>query len=545
MRAVSEGLRTTFELLSATPNEAAVQVLVPALDSKNRYIQEAALHAILDRRSLVGQHEIIRRLQRLNEHARAVVHQHRESFAQALRDAVLSTDARMVANGCEAALWFRDYALMPTLVCVIEDASNANASLAATTLLSLAEELDADLTGPRDFRQKRDPQIARRNAIGCLEQSVLRHGMHRRLEPIEAFLLLASRDNATLKQVLMDPMHGSHQVMLDVLRHSQRPGVIRLLLGYLDIHHAPLAALHVISQRVDRGFVECLFQKIGGEPSSAVQANLKRLERFAWLEGDLTLLDGLTEVEQHSAVRVIMACGMNRLEAFRLVEHVATAGKPIGRRAAAAALATFIGAEANLLVLRLLKDEDALVQATAARQLRHRGIPGALTMLIELVDSPHRQVRAAARESLTEFSFKRFLGAFDMLDDEVRRSTGMLVAKIDPETLPSVRAELESPSTRRRLRGLIVATAIGLARHVEPLALALLYDDDQGVRAEAARLLGECDSETALAALHAALEDSSLAVKEAAADSLQRIASRPAGLHQFALTPTELETADE
>ena len=41
-----------------------------------------------------------------------------------------------------------------------------------------------------------------------------------------------------------------------------------------------------------------------------------------------------------------------------------------------------------------------------------------------------------------------------------------------------------------------MATAIGMARHVEPLALALLYDDDQGVRAEAARLLGECDSET-------------------------------------------------
>ena len=86
-----------------------------------------------------------------------------------------------------------------------------------------------------------------------------------------------------------------------------------------------------------------------------------------------------------------------------------------------------------------------------------------------------------------------------MLDDAVRRSTGMLVAKIDPETLPSVRAELESPSARRRTRGLIVATAIGVAPHVEPLAVSLLYDDDHNVRAEAARLLGDCDSEAASA----------------------------------------------
>jgi HEAT repeats len=542
---VSEGLKTTFELLTATENEAAVQVLVLALESTNRYIQDAALHAILDRRSHVGQHEIIRRLHLLDDRTRAVVYEHRASFAQALRDAVLSTDPRVIANGCEAALWFREYDLMSTLVSAMEDSANSNAALAATTLLSLAEHLDDELTGPRDYRHKRDPQIARRHALGCLQQSVLRYGMHRRLEPIEAFLLLASRENATLKHVLMDPMHGSYLVVLDVLRHSQRQGIVRLVLGYLDVHHAPLSALHVLAHRGDRAFVERLLQKIGGEPSAVVQANLKRLEHFSWLEGDLSFVDGLSDVAQHSAVQLIMASGINRAEAFRLVEHMAARGKPIGRRAAAAALAKFTGAEANTLALRLLKDEDPLVQATAARQLRHRGIPGALTILIDLVDSPHRVVRAAARESLTEFSFKRFLGAFDMLDDEVRRSTGMLVAKIDPTTLPSLKAELESPSARRRARGLVVALAIGLARGVEQQAVSLLYDDDPAVRGEAARLLGDCDGETALASLRAALEDSSPAVQEAAADSLQRIETRPVAAGPLALTPAELETADE
>jgi len=545
MRAVSEGLKTTFDVLAATENEAATHVLVPALDSHNHYIQEAALRAILNRHSPAGHHEVIRRLHVLDNRTRAAVHQRRANLTQAVRDAVMSTDPRMVANGCEAAIWFREYDLMATLVSALEAPANANAALAASTLLSLAEHLDDELAGPRDFRGKRDPQIARRNAIGCLEQSALRHGMHRRIEPIEAFLLLAPRENATLKHVLMDPMHGSYLVILDVLRHSQRQGIVRLVLGYLDSHHAPMSVLHVLARRSDRGFVEHLLQKVGGETSHVVQSNLKRLEHFSWLEGDLSFLDGLSDVAQHSAVRIIMVSGMNRIEAYRLIEHLATEGKLIGRRAAAAALATFTGAEANALTLRLLKDEDPLIQATAAKQLRHRGIPGALTILIDLVDSPHRLVRAAARESLAEFNFKRFLGAFDMLDDEVRCSTGRLVAKIDSETLPSLRAELESPSARRRVRGLIVAGAIGMAPRVEKLALALLYDDDHIVRAEAARLLGECDTDTASAALRSALEDSSIAVQEAAADSLQRIAARPEGARQFALTPIELETADE
>ena len=47
-------------------------------------------------------------------------------------------------------------------------------------------------------------------------------------------------------------------------------------------------------------------------------------------------------------MRVIMACGhRTAIEAFRLIEHVATAGKPIGRRPRPTALANFTGAEAN------------------------------------------------------------------------------------------------------------------------------------------------------------------------------------------------------
>ena len=86
--------------------------------------------------------------------------------------------------------------------------------------------------------------------------------------------------------------------------------------------------------------------------------------------------------------------------------------------------------------MKVLEDPDPGVQAAVLGQLRHRGIPGILPHLISMVDSPHSEVRKAARESLTEFTFKRFLASFDMLAEEVQRTTGNLVKKVDPQTVP-------------------------------------------------------------------------------------------------------------
>ena len=66
-------------------------------------------------------------------------------------------------------------------------------------------------------------------------------------------------------------------------------------------------------------------------------------------------------------------------------------------------------------------------------QLRDRGIPGAISQLIQLLDSRHEVVRQAAQSCLTEFNFSRYITVFDLMDDKIRRSTGLLVMRIDPQ----------------------------------------------------------------------------------------------------------------
>lgn len=528
--AVREGLKTTFAQLAHTENEAAVQILIPALDSPDRSIQEGALRSLLQRRSLAGQHEILSRLHLLGDRAKSIVEAHRASMSHALRDAVLDASPQLCANACQAALWFREYDLLPALINALEDEANANAPLAAQTALALVDTFYEELTTERDGQPHRDLRLLRERLTECLEASVRRFPRQNRREVIEAFLMLAAHDNATLKQILLDPLDNRYLTVIDALTHSQRPGVLRLILELLDDPNAPSAALALIAHRSDFEFISRLLDRVDVTPSPIVLHNLGRMGAIAWLHHPRPLIERLDEARQAALVQVVMASSMNRLEAFKTIALMIVQGQTGARRAAAAALAEFHGAEANQLALKALLDADDEVQARVIGQLRDRGIPGAISILLDLLASPSDAIRQAARESLSEFRFPRYLASFDMLDEEVRSTTGKLVFKIDPSTIPLLAEEMRSLSRRRRIRALQMAAAIEAVSVMPDAVLRLLGDEDHLVRLEAARALGQCNSLEAYAALLDAKHDRSLTVREAAAASLEQIANNSPAL---------------
>jgi len=518
---VSSGLATTIRLLSKTDNEAAVRVLTAALDSPNAPIKEGALSALLKRRSPTGGREILRRIPDIPVAWKEIIRQHHGAMTRAIRDALLGSDRRLCLNACRALVWFREYDLMPTLLNLLEDRQKEKAQLAAETLTELIGQLYEQLAGPRDYADRRDPQMIRRHVLGSLELSLKRFNQHKRREVVEAFLILVGRDNVVLKQILTDPHHSCFVVTVDLLSKSKQGGVIRLLLSFLDDPHTPSAALSIIANRHDLKFVNYLLRKIGRDPSATARQNLKRLETIGWLKSAAEVLDELDDAAQYGAVRLVMTSGVSRIQAYSVVEYLLLHGRPGGRRAAAEALAEFHGADANALAVRALDDADPQVQAQVVSQLRSRGIPGVLLRLIDLIDSPHAEVRHAVRESLAEFTFPRYLAAFDELDDEVRRSTGALVRKVDQKSLTLLRAELVSQVRGRRMRGLGMARAMDAVGAIEETIVAMLNDEDHLVRAEAAASLTLSSSEASRRALERALDDSSQKVREVAQKSLQ------------------------
>ena len=153
------GLETTVALLAATKNEAALDVLIHALHTGQRAIQEGALRALLKRRSHAAQEELVRRWHTLSDRWKAIIAERPGRIAPAVRGAVSSVDTQLCANGCEAVLWLHEFDLMPALLNAAEDKQHPHASRIAATIVTLAELLYDELASPRDYRNRRDPQV--------------------------------------------------------------------------------------------------------------------------------------------------------------------------------------------------------------------------------------------------------------------------------------------------------------------------------------------------------------------------------------------------
>jgi len=518
---MSDGLATTFRILSISGNDAATRVLLPALDSPHQSIQEGALVALLGKRNPAGQSAILKRIPSLSPRWKGIISQHPGRLTGALRDALLGKDEILYQNACKAAVMFRDYDLIPALLAAIEDVSPSKADMAAKTLLQLVSLFYDEFAHSRQNDVRQDHQWIRQNALACLETSAQRFGKHRRREMIEAFLLLVDHNNATLNQILQNPHHVSFLVLVEIMSSSSQEGVIELLLSYLEDPQVPSAVLNVVTNRCDLKFIRHFLRKIARGQSDVVRQNLKRIQKIAWLRNIENVVDQLDDAAQQSMVLIVMETGIARAQIFSVIKYILLHGKPGGRREAALSLAAFSGADANALALRALDDPDPQVQANIISQIRHRGIHGMQSRLVEKLESPHLEVRSAARASLTEFSFPRYLGTFEILEDEERRTIGALVKKVDQQTIPLLQKELKSPVRFRRLRGLQIARALEIADQVEEAVIDLLKNEDHVLRREAAATLAECPSAASRQALEAALHDSSLAVREVVQRSLQ------------------------
>jgi HEAT repeat protein len=129
----------------------------------------------------------------------------------------------------------------------------------------------------------------------------------------------------------------------------------------------------------------------------------------------------------------------------------------------------------------------------------------------------------AAREALSEFSFDSFVAKYETLDNETRRATGALVARVDQNALPRLREELASMIRRHRLRAVEIAGLMDVIPQVADALVERLSDEDHMVRAAAAEALQCCTGADVRDALVEALSDRSFAVQSAARSSLRNM----------------------
>jgi HEAT repeat protein len=299
---------------------------------------------------------------------------------------------------------------------------------------------------------------------------------------------------------------------------------MNLVLSYLHDPQAPSAIHHVLARRRDIPFLRLLLRQVGSDMSPEVRANLRRVKSISWLRGEQASLQALNDEEQTNVVHLTMASGLDRLHSFAVLRHLLLHGQLNCRRAAVDALSEFRGAEANSLVMQLIQDEDPVTRARAVAQLRERGIPGALTTLIVLLDTSEPLVQEAASKSLSEFQFRRFYDAFDHMDEATRRNAGSLVRRVDDRAIELLARELRAPTRVRRLRAIEMAVAMDATAQVESVLIELLSGDDQRVRTEVLHALASQGSPQSKEALRERLADESAIIAQAAEAALRAMA---------------------
>ena len=521
---MSTGLATTLERLVASRNSAANAVLLGALNSTDASVYDSVLKAVISRRNKAGHLAILQRWHLLSAEQREYLQEGRGRMSGALRDAVLSSDDQLFANACEIVESFKEFDLVSTLVTLAENQKSEHAEPATDLVLRLVQQLSEMLHGPRDYEDRRDPESLCRFVLESLERSVERYRKHRRSELIEAFVILGGPTSGVLRQIIEDLRHPCHQTVINTLANSQSPGVIELLLSSLESDLTSLNVLNVISKRDDAKFVTQFMKfaskSLSGKKASRTAKNLARIRSFAWLQRGEGGYDSFNEEDQTHCIKIVGASGVKPDEFLDLLESILRRGEPNARWAACEALASIPGDRGNQLVLDALDDFDANVQAAATRQIRDRHVAGAMGILMKQIDSPHEAVREATCEALSEFSFANFLAGFEGLQDDARRTTGALVRKVDRETVPSILAEMEQKSRKRRLRAIEISEIMAVVPEVVEGLLLLLEDEDHMVRAASADSLQFCPTAEVQEALRLAASDQSSSVQNAAKSSL-------------------------
>lgn len=524
------GLADTLQLLAETENEAAVPVLLAGVHAPHRRLPKQALQGLLQRSSTAAEMDVLVHWHQWKDGLRSLLRQKPDWLSGAIRAAVAgprdsAAADQLFRNACDAALRLSDFDQIPALAVAAADRQNAGSVAAAETVLVLAERLFDELHAPRDYRVRRDPQLQRANLLPTLERLVDSVDQHQKLELVEALLLLSERDTASVKRILQSPRDPSFPAVSKVLKRSSRPGVIRLLLSYLDDPHSPRPALEIIAGRCDLQFIRHLLRKVGNQPPPVVRNNLRRIDEIPWLSYASDVYGALSESEQAAAIQVVTEANLPQSRALQLLSLGLQDGSAAGRRAAAAGLVKFSGPEAEEIAWQALDDEDPVVRAQAVIRMGKHATPTVIPRLLDMLDSPHQPEREAAQAALNEYSFERYLQAYDTMSPEARSSTGLLVKKVDPAIIDGLTTELQANVRVRCERALEIATTLHMVPELIAAIEPLLEDEDQYTRLAAVRTLATCDLPESIAAIRRVLLDHAPLVAQAAEEALSRFAT--------------------
>jgi HEAT repeat protein len=523
---MSDPLKKTFDYLARSKNPRSLNILKSALDLEEPAL-ELAVGAILKRNNTHTHVELLYRYKSLSEKSRLLIEQNCLRLKTAIESALIQGGPARREVVLSLILAKERFEHLQSLLKIMVEEGGSASSITPGFRQMINRLFDHCCPFSESRKTGKYLQNATKIQASLLTSlDAAWSGIEDRetLELIwEAIFTLGTTESAVVKKLLEQAKEDVRDAAWGILATSTQPGVMQLLCDFLDNSASPKRVFEIVQQRTNPEFIIHLLRWLPDPMNANLKKNLRQFTSLEWLSPSEEKFDLLPPGVQDSLARFVEALGLSSEEKVLIHEWMIRHGGLEARLAATDALASGGQETVQEMLYESLDSDDSEIQAWATGQLRDRGVPEAVTLLVDRLDSPIEEVREAAREELHSFDLYQMLEMFEDVSDDVCHQAGELIQKIDPLTIRKLNVELRNPIQGRRIRAARGAFAMGLHLQVLPALISLLQDEDDMVRRVIAEILGHVANPEVVSSLEAIISDPNPRVREIAEQSLTRI----------------------
>ena len=529
-------IEKTVRFLAKSPNPSAVDLLRFLLDDIDGEVREKALEGLYMKKIPEILLELFYLISKDEERWLSLSFMTPERLSRVTEKAIRSDKLELVRQGCDMAVRNKLYETLPAVVSMLEVPKPEWVDLSAKIILELATCFYNELADAASDLERRNMDRRREWFASQLEDSVRRYSIHRRIEPVKAFLLVTKRNYPFLLGVLGDVHSMVCKTIIDLLQNNQEGSYYRLLLGFIDDANAPPVIDLILTAKEDPKFIHNLLKMVGNNPGQTTKDALKRFKEFCWIYPGNEAIPGYIEGLEANFVQLVANANMPRETTLAMFRMIFTLPSKEGRRAAVKAIRAFNGDDVNSILMTVWNDPDPQVCSEVLHILKSRRVKEVDQLIMQNYDHPSEIVRKTIYDLMPEFRIEAFFQKLDQMTENMANTLGVVIKSVDPNTRKRIDQEITSAIPIRRRIAVDTTRYMKLASEYEDELIGISESDDEiEVRIAACMALSQVLTVESYQALQQAAESRNL--------SLQRGGIEAVGLWQKALEHLQQDAA--
>jgi hypothetical protein len=503
-------LQTTFDVLSTSPIESAVDVLIYALDDSDVEVRSRALRALVSRNDQRSAHKILQNWDALKPEDIVLIREKKQNFAEIVGNQ-LQAGGDQASMAIEAAEQLELTSCVLPLITLTESSGSVQIKRQAEeAVLSLVRAIGKRARENRDQPTIRGPILAR------LVDSVQGFATHRSERLIEAFLEVSAWPDSELRALLSKPT-TSRDLLCAQLKKTTEPGAIELLAGFVRRRDLPKCIGQVIQSRTDTAFRDAFLTVVGQETTTAIEHNLQAIGMPACCQGGERIVEEV-EVEQLSAILHLYVAACN--DSIQRLQVVAAAAERGGEKcmaAAAVGLGKCDTPETSFWMRAAIPVADGNEAAIASNENARL-----LNRLIQLLQHSDGAIVRSVRHVLSPLHVDNIIDRLESLRPRSRQRLGSVVLMIDSDAITRVYDALRHPVLANRLNAIVMAEALACVDKLPESFAHIVREDHQDARVLAAKVMADARSGATLRLLHEMTELPDCGVRDAALAAIKK-----------------------